>query len=43
MHYVAAKLTCQEETNLGTHFEDLLKIKKEKKQQWLGKVVLELN
>lgn len=43
MHYVAAKLTHQEETNLGMHFEDLFKIKMEKKQQWLGKVVLALN
>jgi len=43
MHYVAAKLTHQEETNLGMHFEDLFKIKLEKKQHWLGKVVLALN
>jgi hypothetical protein len=43
MHYVTAKLTGQEEANLDTHFEDFFKRKMNKKQQWLGKVVLALN
>ena len=36
MHYVAAKLTHQEETNLDMHFEDLLKKKKKKKRNSSG-------
>jgi len=43
MHYVAANLTHQEETNLDMHFENLFKIKMDKEEQWLGKVVLALN
>ena len=43
MHYVAVKLTHQEEINLGMHFEDLFKIKMEKKNSsGLAKLFLRL-
>jgi hypothetical protein len=42
-HCGTAKLTREEETNLSMHFEDRFKRKMEKKEQWLGRVVLARN